>query len=435
MLKTSLKKILVAVLTLEAKIILYKYSPKIIAISGSVGKTATKDTIYSVLKFAHFVWKSPKSYNSEIGIPLAILGQKNAWMNPLRWVLNILRGLEIIIFKVNYPKLLVLEVGADRPGDIKNIVSWLNPDISVITRFGKTPVHVEFFKNRDELIEEDGKIVEELNPDGLLVLNHDDNDVMSLRIKTKARALTYGFNSEATLYASNSQIIYDEAGLPQGMTYKVSYGENTAPVRIFGALGNSCVYSSMPALLIGQECGINLFQGIEALLKHSPPPGRLRVIAGLKNTIIIDDTYNSSPIAAVEALNTLSELRTSGKKIAVLGDMLELGKHSDREHKEVGVKLAGVADILVTVGIRARGIAEGALTGGHSGGLPENNIFQFEDSHTAGKFVEGIIQKGDAILVKGSQSMRMERIVEEIMAEPDIKELLLVRQDKEWLQK
>lgn len=433
MLKNTLKKILVAILTIEARIILYKYAPKIIAISGSVGKTGTKDSIYSVLKFAHFTWRSPKSYNSEISIPLAILGQKKAWMNPIMWMLNILRGLEIIIFKVNYPKYLVLEVGADRPGDIKNIVSWLSPDISVITRFGKTPVHVEYFKNREELIEEDGKIVEALNPDGLIVLNHDDNDVMSLRDKTKARALTYGFNSEATLSASNAQIMYDENGAPLGMTYKVSYGENSAPVRIYGSLGNSIIYSSMPALLIGQECGVNLFQGIEALLKYCPPPGRLRIISGLKNTIIIDDTYNSSPVATDEALKALSELKVSGRKIAVLGDMLELGKHSDVEHKEVGEKLAGVADILVTVGIRARGIAEGALIGGSSGGLPEKNIFQFEDQFEAGKFVEGIMQKGDAILVKGSQSMRMEKIVEEIMAEPDKKESLLVRQDNEWL--
>ncbi|MEK7129270.1 MAG: UDP-N-acetylmuramoyl-tripeptide--D-alanyl-D-alanine ligase [Patescibacteria group bacterium] len=428
MLKNILKNTLVFILVFLAKIVLRKYKPKIIAVAGSVGKTSTKEAIYTIIKSAHFAWRSPKSYNSELGIPLAILGLKNAGKNPFAWMLNILNGLELITFNIPYPKYLVLEAGADRPGDIKKIVSWLKPDISVITMFGQTPAHIEFFKDREELIDEDGKVVEMLKPDGLLILNQDDADSMSQRAKTKARALTCGFNEKATMSVSNSQIMYDETGTPLGMTYKISYEGNSVPVRILGALGNSSVYASLPALLVGKELGINLLSGIDALLKHQPPPGRLRIIPGLKNTVIVDDTYNSSPVAAEEALRAFNDLRVSGKKIVVLGDMLELGRNSEGAHKEIGKLSAGVCDILVTVGIRARGIAEGALIAG----LSEKNVFQFEDAYEAGKFVEGVMEKGDAILVKGSQSMRMERIVEEIMSEPDKKELLLVRQDREW---
>lgn len=428
MLKNILKNTLIFILVFLAKIVLRKYRPKIIAVAGSVGKTSTKDAIYTVIKSAHFAWRSPKSYNSELGLPLAILGLKNARKNPLTWTVNILNGLELIIFNISYPKYLVLEAGADRPGDIKKIVSWLKPDISVITMFGQTPAHIEFFKDREELIDEDGRVVEALRQDGLLILNQDDADSMSQRAKTKARAVTYGFNEKATMSVSNSQIMYSQEGVPSGMTYKISYDGKSVPVRILGALGNPSVYASLPALLVGQELGINLLLGIEALLKHQPPPGRLRIIPGLKNTVIVDDTYNSSPVAAEEALRAFNDLRVSGKKIVVLGDMLELGRNSEEAHKEIGKLSADVCDILVTVGIRARGIAEGALIAG----LSEKNVFQFEEAYEAGKFVEGVMEKGDAILVKGSQSMRMERIVEEIMAEPDKKELLLVRQDGEW---
>ncbi|MEK7558214.1 MAG: UDP-N-acetylmuramoyl-tripeptide--D-alanyl-D-alanine ligase [Patescibacteria group bacterium] len=428
MIKNILKYIIVAILTLLARLALKKYKPKIIAVGGSVGKTSTKDAIYTVLSSSLLVWKSEKSYNSEIGVPLAVLGLENAWENPLKWLFNIVRAFQLIIFKKKYPRYLVLEVGADRPGDIARIVSWLKPDISVIGSFGFVPVHIEFFKNRDELIKEDGKIAEALKERGLLIVSQDDDDSLSFKTKTKARVVSYGFKEGATITASNSQIMYDDAGLPLGMTYKIEHEGNIIPVRIEGVLGNASVYATLPALLVGRECGVNIVEGIEALYKHKSPPGRLRIIKGEKDTIIIDDTYNSSPIAAEEALKVLKELRVSGKKMAVLGDMLELGRNSEEEHKKLGVLGASACDILVTVGIRARGIAEGAL----GGGLPEKNIFQFEDAVRAGKFIERVIEKGDAILIKGSQSMRMERIVEEIMAEPEKKEKLLVRQEGEW---
>jgi UDP-N-acetylmuramoyl-tripeptide--D-alanyl-D-alanine ligase len=163
----------------------------------------------------------------------------------------------------------------------------------------------------------------------------------------------------------------------------------------------------------------------------------MRIIDGIKGTTIIDDSYNSSPAAVMSALETLEELNVlgspaqsarAGRKIAVLGDMAELGEYSERAHKSIGAKASQVLDVLVTVGVKARMIALGAL----EYGMNESNILQFDDSRKAGKYVESILSSGDTVLVKGSQSIRTEKAVEEIMARPENKENLLVRQEKEW---
>jgi len=149
--KSVFKKIISKILQFESNLVIKKYKPKIIAVTGSVGKTSSKDAIFSVMATSFYVRKSEKSFNSDIGIPLTILGCENAWSNPLKWFLNIWKGVCLICLKNNYPEWLVIEVGADRPNDIKNISKWLKPDVVVVTRFAKVPVHVEFFGNRESL--------------------------------------------------------------------------------------------------------------------------------------------------------------------------------------------------------------------------------------------------------------------------------------------
>ncbi|MBX4215661.1 UDP-N-acetylmuramoyl-tripeptide--D-alanyl-D-alanine ligase [Candidatus Parcubacteria bacterium] len=427
MLKSTGKFLIVAALTFLARLVLKKYRPKLIAVAGSVGKTSTKDAIFTVLSAALNAGKSEKSYNSEVGVPLTILGLKNAWNNPLLWIYNLWKGFELLVFREPYPRYLVLETGADRPGDIAALTKWLNFDAAVLTRFGETPVHIEFFRDRDELIEEDAKVISALKKGGLLVLNHDDVDTRTLRERAKSKTYTFGFSKEATVTASHMQTLYEE-GKPVGVTCKVQLGGNTMPLRIMGVVGKAQIYACLPALLIGQEFGVNMVSGMAALEKHETPPGRLRLIPAVKGTTIIDDTYNASPVAAEEALSALADIETKGKKIVVFADMLELGRDSEEEHKRIGKLVGEVADVVVAAGIRARRIAEGALIAG----LTEKNIFQFDGAKEAGKFVEGLIGEGDIVLIKGSQGMRMERVVEEIMLHPEDKERLLVRQDKEW---
>ena len=428
--KSIFKKIISLIITCEAILIIRKYKPKIIAVTGSVGKTSTKDAIFAVMSSSFFVRKSEKSFNSDIGIPLTILGCQNAWFDPIKWCRNIFRGLELILFTKKYPEWLILEVGADRPGDIKNVSRWLKPKLVVLTSFAKVPVHVEFFKDRDAVIREKKYLVDALKHDGILIVNGDDEDSVKIKESAKNISIIYGTSNMADLIATEIKNYYGKDGGIEGVTFKVEYKENIVPVIIKGALGDKSLYSSLAAIAVGISQKINIVKAAEALINLEVSKGRMRVIKGIRNTTIIDDTYNSSPKALISALNTLKEIKVSNsaKKIAVLGDMLELGKHSIDEHYKAGKLVADVCDILLTVGIRSRKIAEGAL----DGLLSEKNIYQFENSVEAGKFLQNILKEGDVILIKGSQSMRMERTVEEVMSEPDKAVELLVRQETEW---
>lgn len=430
--KSFFKKIIVFLITLEARLILKKYKPKIVGITGSVGKTSTKDAIFTVLQTQFFVRKSQKSFNSEIGVPLTVLGCENGWNNPFIWINNLVKGLAIIVLPLYYPSWLVLEIGADRPNDIKNLVKWVKPDITVVTRFGETPVHVEFFRTKARLIEEKSYLVSAIKDGGTLIVNGDDEDALSFLKLTKSKSLTVSVGKEADVVASHYSIVYEKGDkdieFPVGLSFKANFSGNSIPVNLKGVLGVQHVYPSLLAVAVGIAAGLNIISICETLSSEVLTPGRMRVLSGIKNTILIDDTYNSSPVAIAEALNTLSDIKTTKRKIAILGDMMDLGTYSKNEHLQAGKRAASTAHILITVGIRARDIGVGAL----EGGMAEQNIFQFDDAPASLKFIDDFILEGDAVLVKGSQFVRMEKVVEEIMAHPEDKENLLVRQDKEW---
>ncbi len=427
--KNLLKNIISLILEWEARLILKKYKPRVVAVTGNVGKTSTKDAIYTVMADSFHVRKSEKSFNSDIGVPLTILGCANAWNNPLKWVQNILVGLELILLKKKYPDWLVLEVGADRPGDIAKISAWLKPDVVVVTKFAEVPVHIEYFKSRAALIAEKGKLVEALKHDGTLVLNSDDVDVYAFRQKVPNKMISYGQLGDAVVRATNYSI-YNQEGLaiPAGITFKVEYQGNCVPIKLPNTLGLPNIYAALAAISVGLSLGLNLVQCSASLMNFIPPRGRMNLLKGILETYIIDDTYNASPVAVKAALDTLKELQVSGRKIAVLGDMLELGKHSHEAHESIGKEAATSCDLLITVGLRSRDTATSAL----ENGLSEKKVLQFDDSIEAGKYLKNILKTGDVVLVKGSQSIRMERIVKEIMAEIDRAEELLVRQDDEW---
>src|SRR3989344_9659971 len=178
MFKEIFKKIIIAVITFETRVVLKKYNPKIIAVTGTVGKTSTKEAIVSVLANEFYVRGNKGSYNSEIGVPLTVLGQKNAYYSFFGWFKIIFSGLGLILDRKNYPKILVLEFGADKPGDIRELVSWIKPSVSVITALGSIPVHVEFFSTPEELRLEKAMILNPLSSFDKAVLNYDDITVM-----------------------------------------------------------------------------------------------------------------------------------------------------------------------------------------------------------------------------------------------------------------
>jgi UDP-N-acetylmuramoyl-tripeptide--D-alanyl-D-alanine ligase len=195
-------------------------------------------------------------------------------------------------------------------------------------------------------------------------------------------------------------------------------------------LGKHNVYSALAAVAVGNIMGLNLIEISEYLSLCTFPPGRFRLLDGIKNSKIIDDTYNSSPMAVHAALDTLGELEAK-RKIAVLGDMLEIGKYTIEAHKTMGQKARKVADILITVGPRSKFASDEAL----ALGFEKTKIHHFSTSSDASILVNGLMEEGDLVLVKGSQAMRMERIVEEIMAHPEDAKELLVRQEEYWKRK
>ncbi len=428
--RSTFKKIVATILRFEARLLLSKYRPRVVAITGSVGKTSTKDAVFEVVAASAHARKSEKSFNSEIGLPLTILGQPNAWSNPLRWAETLVDGLMLYASRHPYPEWLVLEVGADRPGDIRSLAKWLRVDVAVITRLPEVPVHVEFFDSAEAVLEEKASLINALKQDGALVLYADDKKVAALRERAPhAHSITFGFSEGADVRAHGVEIIFTD-NKPAGIRAHVKAQGDSGILEVKGTIGAHALMPALAAVAVGKALGKPLPEILEALKGYVPPPGRMHLIEGEKDTIIIDDTYNSSPAAthaALEALALVSPAQT-GRRIAVLGDMLELGRHSVEEHRKVGAVVVGKADILMTVGFRARDIAQGAL----DNGLSDGNIFQYEDAARAGRELEAMLKEGDVVLVKGSQSMRMERIVEEVMQDPSHADDLLVRQDAEW---
>ncbi len=414
--KSLFKKIIINILILESRIILKKYKPDIIAVTGSVGKTSTKDAIYTSLKSSCYIRKSEKSFNSEIGIPLTILGVQNAWNDPFLWLKNILIGLELIIFKSDYPECLVLEIGADHPNDIKKITKWLKTDISVITKVSEIPVHVEFFNSPEDVLIEKFYLAKALKDNGVLIIPTDDKRLIEISKDIKQKIITFGIENSANVFASNIEI-----DIQRGISFKLNYEGNSLPVNLSGVLGKQQVYPLIAAIAVGIARGIPILKLTESFISHIPPRGRMNIIKGINNSYLIDDSYNSSPDALHEALKTLAELQTTGKKIAILGDMMELGKFSAEEHKKAGEEAIKSCDILITVGPRAK--------------LMNENTLNFSSSVEAGEYVKGIIGENDIVLIKGSQSPRLERAVKVLLLEPEKASELLVRQEEEWLAK
>jgi UDP-N-acetylmuramyl pentapeptide synthase len=423
-----LKRAVVFILTWEARLALLRHKPRIIAVTGSVGKTTAKDAIFAALSEEIHVRKSAKSFNSDIGVPLTILGLGNAWNNPFKWLVNLVRGLAVVVLPGDYPAWLILEVGADRPGDIRRVAKWLRPDIAVITGVPEIPVHVEYFPSPEELVKEKRALAEYLRPGGKLILNGDDMRMREIHTSFRGACVTYGCESNNDFYASHDEILYD-SGVPAGVHFRVNHSGSSTPVSVFGALGRPRIYAALAAIAVADCVGVDTVSVAASLAAWVPPPGRLRLLKGLREAVLIDDTYNSSPSAVYAALDTLKSVN-AGRRIAILGDMLELGKYSAEAHRQVGQRVAESTDMLITVGFRSRLVAEAAL----DAGMPDGAIRQYEmnDAERAGTELLHELKEGDVVLIKGSQSMRMERTVHALMAEPQRAEELLVRMDEDW---
>ena len=427
--KLFLKKKLQSTLKTLAKWTIVRYKPGIIGVTGSVGKTSAKEAIRAVLGGERRVRSSSKNFNNEIGLPLAILGSWRETGGIFFWARVIVFSFfRLLVNLPKYPELLILEYGIDRPSDMKRLLQIARPQIGVLTPIGEMPAHIEFFSGKDAVLREKIRLIQSLPVTGFAVINADTDEAKKAAAETRARIIKFGFSPNADL-----RVISRESRIYEGAIqtiFKLSYGGSVVPVKLEGVAGEPQVLASAAAAAVGIAFGLNLIKISEALAAHTSPPGRMRALPGAKKTIIIDDTYNSSPLAAESALAAVKELEAK-RKIAVLGDMLELGKYTIDAHEEIGRVAAKAVHKLVTIGARAKFIAEAA----QNAGMPKEKIASFNKLDDAASFLQNGSEEGDLILVKGSQGVRMEKIVKALMRNPDKAEELLVRQTKKWLEK
>lgn len=409
-------------------LVIKKYNPSIVGITGSVGKTSAKEAAFLVLSTKFRVRQNEKNYNNEIGIPLTIIGAESGNRSILRWIKIFFKWLLLVVFPHKYPEILVLEMGVDRPSDMKYLTSFIPLDVGILTNISTS--HMEYFKNIEHIAKEKSKLIESLPDFGTAILNADDERVMARKGKTKAKVLTYGFAENAQLKATEVSFGYKE-DIGEGINFKLDYKGKIIPVRLRHIYALHQIYAALVAAAVGIVYKVNLVDIAGALENFFSPPGRMNFIQGINESCIIDDTYNSSPVSTVSALEVVSDFPFT-RKIAVLGDMLELGKEMEDGYKKVARSIFELKiNLFYGVGERMEKIVNELK----DLGFPAKNIFHFESPDLAAAKLEKELRAGDLVLVKGSQGMRMEKVVEKIMARPDKAPELLCRQGKNWKDK
>jgi UDP-N-acetylmuramoyl-tripeptide--D-alanyl-D-alanine ligase len=415
-------RIVAAILKKLAQATILRYRPAIVGVTGSVGKTSAKIAIAAVLSETYRVRAPHANFNSEIGLPLTILGdwresdlklfsrEYGPGENRFRKAWFLLKVIFVsayrLVFLAPYPEVLVLEYGIDHPGDMRRLVRIARPNVAVVTAIGETPAHVEFFKGPDEVAHEKARLIGCLPVSGAAILNADDAVVMGLALRTRAEVQTFGFDVDAAVVIENFE--YEiEGGVPQGIAFKLRHGSVAVPVRLEGALGRSQAYAAAAAASIGLIFGLNLASMCGSLERsYRPAPHRMQLLPGIKASLLIDDSYNASPLSMRAALEALKSLPAK-RRIAVLGDMLEIGEYAMEAHEKIGQLAAGIADALFLIGPRARFIAKGA----QKKGFAKKDIYLFDTAEEACETLQNFVKKDDLVLIKASHDIGLEIVV------------------------
>ncbi len=406
-----------------ARKILAKYKPKIIGITGSVGKTSAKEAIFLVVSQTFRARKSEKNYNNEFGLPFTIIGVDAPNRSPVLWLGAFVKAMMLWLLPNRYPQALVLEMGVDRPGDMDYLLSIAHPDIAVITSIGIS--HYEFFHDVESIEKEKGKLAEALRGQDILIVNADNEAASRQKAKTSVKTLSYSVKRQGDVVLSDIQ---ESLQGRYATSFTVHAGNRNFQATI-NAVGNVHLSAVASAIAVGEALQMDADSLKKGVQLYRPAPSRLNVIGGIKHSVLVDDTYNAAPDSMAEALALLDRI-PGQSKMAVLGDMLELGGKSDQAHQEVGQKVAAMKlDHLVTVGPSGKIIAAAAV----NAGMASDKVLSFDTSDAAKKTVQDILQPNSAILVKGAQGVRMEKITKEIMAEPMRAGELICRQYGSWL--
>lgn len=351
-----------------------KLDLRVIGITGSVGKSTTKELVAEVLSQRYHTLKNPGNLNNEIGLPLTIL-QLGA----------------------GYER-AVLEMGFYVPGEIALLCDIALPQVGVVTNIGT--VHAERAGSQETIARGKAELVQALPPapTGIAILNYDDPLVRQMAEKTHAQVFFYGLTPDSDLWADGIEGL----GL-EGIRFRLHYRKETLHVRV-PLIGRHSVHTALRAAAVGLVEGLTwqeIFNGI----RQGHTQLRLVAVRSENGALILDDTYNASPESTMAALNLLSELE--GRKIAVLGDMLELGQYERQGHELVGLRAAQVADILITLGPRAHIIGNSA----RREGMKESVVIKFEEVDNVVSWLMENLTGKDVVLVKGSHGLRMDRIV------------------------
>jgi alanine racemase len=379
-----------------ARYILAQRGIEVVGITGSVGKTSTKEAVAAVLAQARPAFRSQGSFNGRFGLPVA-LGRLEEGQD-----------------------LAVLEMACDGLDEIRHLADITRPRVGVVTRVGHS--HLHYFGTPDVIAREKGRLVEALPADGLAVLNYDDRRVRAMAGRTVARVVTYGLDPAADVWGDAVQVSLD------GTTLDVHVGDETVRLRI-ALIGAQHAYTILAAVAVGRAYGLDwdsIARGLEAV---RPMPGRTRLLRGAGGSYLLDDSYNAGPESALAALETLRTL-PAGRRIVALGDMVQLGDYAEAGHRQVGRRIAEVADGLVTLGDLARIAADEAL----AAGMAADRVRVTYTAEDATRALESMLQTGDMILLKGSAEARLEYVTRELMAEPERAEELLPRQHRGWAQ-
>ncbi|MBK9713699.1 MAG: UDP-N-acetylmuramoyl-tripeptide--D-alanyl-D-alanine ligase [Kouleothrix sp.] len=358
------------------------FAPKVIGITGSVGKTSTKEVAAAVLRRRYSTLKNPRSYNNESTLPLTLL-QLAA-----------------------HHDVAVLEMGAYVPGDIALLAQLARPQIGIVTNVG--PSHLGRMGSIETVARTKSELVRALPPDGYAILNADDERVRAMAELTPARPFFYGLDPAANLWADE----IEGRGL-EGIAFRAHYDGEAVHLRL-PLLGRHSVHTALAATAAGLLLGLGWDAIVDGLRDESAQL-RLLAVPGTRGATLIDDTYNASPTSSLAALNLLADL--DGRRIVVLGDMLELGEIEEQAHRMVGRRAAEVADILISVGPRARWIADEA----RASGLRADQVTMLATNAEAIELLREQLRSGDYVLIKGSRGAAMEAIVAALQQQPENK--------------
>lgn len=353
-----------------------KFKLIVVGVTGTNGKTTTKEMIAEVLSKKYRVLRSEKSFNNQIGVPLTLLKLTSE------------------------TEVLVLELGMSQPGEIAILTKMVQPDFGLITNIG--PAHLEFMGSLEKIAEAKFELLKDMKEKGTIILNADDPWLYHKGLKEKREVYTYGLEKKADFIAGK---------ISQNGNGFFSFLVNRSYPINLKLLGKHNVYNALAAFSVGSILGVEKNEIKEALENYTPFEWRmeLSIIDGIK---ILNDSYNANPLSMEKALETLKGMKTEGRRIAVLGDMLELGEKSYEFHKKIGEKVKEYGmDYLYTFGKMSLGYAEGATRKG----FKREDIFSFQDKKTLLENLLKFLRTGDLILFKGSRKMRLEEIVKDLL--------------------